>query len=84
MATDTTDRVSHILALMKQGDDAFNRRDRAGMDAAHHPEMVAHITGNAEPIRGREAHAAAMDAMVRAFPDVHVDNDPYPASVRSG
>ena len=40
--------------------------------------MVAHITGNAEPIRGREAHAAAMDAMVRAFPDVHVYNDPYP------
>jgi hypothetical protein len=84
MATDTTDRVSHILALMKQGDDAFNRRDRVGMDAAHHPEMVAHITGNAEAIRGREAHAAAMDGMVRAFPDVHVDNDPYPLQFGQG
>jgi hypothetical protein len=46
---DSTDRVPHILALMKHGDDAFNRRDKAAMDAAHHPEMVAHITGNADP-----------------------------------
>lgn len=84
MATDTPDRVSHILALMKHGDAAFNRRDTDGMDAAHHPAMVAHITGNAEPIRGRAAHAAAMDAMFRAFPDVHVDNDPYPLQFGQG
>jgi hypothetical protein len=82
--TPTTDRVAHILTLMKRGDDAFNRRDRAGMDAAHHPQMVAHITGNAEPIRGRDAHAAAMDAMFRAFPDVHVENDPYPLQFGQG
>jgi len=82
--TDTTDRVAHILALMKHGDDAFNRRDRAAMDAAHHPEMVAHITGSPDPIHGREAHAAAMDAMFRAFPDVHVDNDPYPLQFGQG
>lgn len=82
--THTADRVSHILALMKRGDDAFNRRDRAAMDAAHHPEMVAHITGSAEPIHGRDAHAAAMGAMVRAFPDVHVDNDPYPIQFGQG
>jgi hypothetical protein len=86
MATkiDSTDRVAHILALMKHGDDAFNRRDRAGMDATHHPEMVAHITGSPEPIHGREAHAAAMDAMFRAFPNVHVDNDPYPLQFGQG
>jgi hypothetical protein len=86
MATDTdaTDRVPHILSLMKQGDDAFNRRDKAAMDAAHHRNMVAHITGNAEAILGREAHAAAMDAMFRAFPDVHVDNDPYPLQFGQG
>jgi hypothetical protein len=82
--TPTADRITHILALIKQGDDAFNRRDKAAMDAAHHPEMVAHITGNAEPIHGRAAHAAAMDAMFRAFPDVHVDNDPYPLQFGQG
>jgi ketosteroid isomerase-like protein len=82
--THTTDRIAHILGLMKQGDDAFNRRDKAAMDAAHHPEMVAHITGNAEPIHGRDAHAAAMNAMFRAFPDVHVENDPYPLQFGQG
>jgi ketosteroid isomerase-like protein len=82
--TDTTARTTHILALMKQGDDAFNRRDKDGMDAAHHPEMVAHITGTAEPIHGRVAHAAAMDAMFRAFPDVHVVNNPYPLQFGQG
>jgi hypothetical protein len=43
---------------MKNGDDAFNSRDVAGMNATHHPEMIAHVTGSAEPIRGRVAHAA--------------------------
>ena len=57
LATDTpnTDRVAHILALMKHGDDAFNRRDKA-----------------------------AMDAMFRAFPDVHIENDPYPLQFGQG
>ncbi|MGI8713169.1 MAG: ester cyclase [Solirubrobacteraceae bacterium] len=69
---------------MKQGDDAFNRRDRSAMNATHHPDMIAHITGSAEPIYGRDAHAAAMDGMFRAFPDVHVDNDPYPVQFGQG
>jgi hypothetical protein len=29
-ATDSTSRTAHLLALMKQGDDAFNSRDFAG------------------------------------------------------
>jgi hypothetical protein len=82
--TSTSDRVTYVLELMKQGDDAFNRRDKDGMDAAHHPEMVAYITGSAEPVRGREAHAAAMEGMFRAFPDVHVENDPYPIQFGQG
>ncbi len=86
MTTDarTSDRVADVLALMEKGDDAFNRRDKAAMDAAHHPDMVAHIMGSAEPIRGREAHAAAMDGMFRAFPDVHIYNDPYPIQFGEG
>ncbi|MGH9062872.1 MAG: ester cyclase [Acidimicrobiales bacterium] len=62
---------------MKEGDDAFNRRDVDATNAAHHPDMIAYVTGNPEPIRGREAHAAAMAGMFQAFPDVHVHNDPY-------
>jgi hypothetical protein len=40
--------------------------------------MVAYITGLAEPVYGRQAHAAAMRQFLRIFPDMHVYNDPYP------
>jgi hypothetical protein len=69
---------------MKKGDDAFNSRDFAAMDAVHHPDMIAHVTGNAEPLYGRAAHAAAMEQFFGMFPDVHVDNDPYPIQFGSG
>jgi hypothetical protein len=82
--TDSASRTSHLLALMKQGDDAFNARDFAAMDAVHHPNMIAYVTGNAEPLYGRAAHAAAMQQFFRIFPDVHVDNDPYPVQFGSG
>lgn len=47
MATITreTTRTAHLLALMQKGDDAFNARDFAAVDAVHHPDMVAHIPG---------------------------------------
>jgi len=79
MATTTqnTSRTERLLELMKQGDDAFNNRDFAAMDAIHHPDMIAHVTGSAEPIYGRAAHAEAMKQMLAMFPDVHVNNDPY-------
>ena len=80
----TSERTAHILQLMKEGDDAFNARDLEAMDATHHPEMIAHVTGRPEPVTGREAHAAAMQGMFRAFPDVHVHNDPYPVQFGSG
>jgi ketosteroid isomerase-like protein len=82
--TSNTDRTARLLALMKQGDDAFNSRDFEAMDAVHRPDMIAHIPGNAEPIRGRAAHAAAMKEFFRIFPDVHVDNDPYSIQFGNG
>ena len=48
--TDNATRTAHLLALMKKGDDAFNARDFAAVDTVHHPDMIAHITGNAQPI----------------------------------
>jgi hypothetical protein len=33
------DRTAHLLALMKKGDDAFNARDFAAVDAIHHPDI---------------------------------------------
>jgi len=81
--TQSTSRTVHLLALMKKGDDAFNARDFAAVDAVHHPDMIAHITGNAQPIYGREAHAVAMQQMLRIFPDMRV-NTPYPIHFGSG
>ena len=81
--TDTTSRTARLLALMTKGDDAFNARDFEAVDAVHHPDMVAYIPGLAEPVYGREAHAAAMQQMLRIFPDMHV-NTPYPIQFGGG
>jgi hypothetical protein len=83
-AIQITSRTEHLLELMKKGDDGFNDRDSAAMDAVHHPDMIAYVTGNAEPLYGRAAHAAAMKQFFDMFPDVHVDNDPYPVQFGSG
>jgi hypothetical protein len=81
--TNTTTRTGHLLDLMTKGDDAFNARDWEAVDAVHHPDMVAHITGLAEPIYGSEAHSAAMQQFLRSFPDMHV-NTPYPIQFGDG
>jgi hypothetical protein len=81
--TSTTTRTAHLLELMTKGDDAFNARDWEAVDAVHHPDMVAHITGLAEPIYGSEAHSAAMQQFLRSFPDMHV-NTPYPIQFGDG
>jgi hypothetical protein len=75
--TDSTRRTAHLLELMTKGDDLFNARDWQELDDVHHPDMIAHIPGSAEPIYGREAHGAAMQQLVRMFPDIHV-HTPYP------
>ena len=76
-------RTSRLLALMQQGDDAFNARDFAAVDAVHHPEMVAYIPGSGQPIHGSVAHAAAMQQLIRIFPDIHVET-PYPVQFGNG
>jgi SnoaL-like polyketide cyclase len=75
--TETTGRTEQLLALMTRGDDLFNGRDWRALEDVHHPEMIAFIPGSAEPIYGREAHGAAMQQLVRMFPDVRV-HTPYP------
>ena len=81
--THTTSRTAHLLELMTKGDEAFNARDFEAVDAVHHPDMIAFITGLAEPVYGREAHAAAMQQFLRSFPDMHVKT-PYPIQFGSG
>ena len=83
MATTTEQRTAHLLELMTKGDDLFNARDWQALEAVHHPDMIAHVTGSAEPIYGRGAHAAAMEQLVRMFPDIRV-RTPYPIQFGSG
>jgi hypothetical protein len=80
----SSDREAHVLSLMKKGDDAFNRKDITGMNAAHHPDITAHMTGSDKPTHGRAALAAALEGMFRAFPDIHVHNDPYAIQFADG
>ena len=82
-ATHTDSRTEHLIELMTKGDDAFNARDWDAVDTVHHPDMVAYITGLADPIYGSEAHSAAMQQFLRSFPDMHV-NTPYPLRFGSG
>ena len=82
-ATPTARRTEHLLALMTMGDDLFNARDWGALEVVHHPDMIAHIPGSAEPIYGREPHGAAMQQLVRTFPDIRV-HTPYPIQFGGG
>src|SRR2546429_2039020 len=81
--TRTTNRTEHLLARMTKGDDLFNARDWRALDDVHHPDMIAHVPGSVQPIYGREAHGAAMQQLVRMFPDIHV-HTPYPIQFGDG
>jgi SnoaL-like polyketide cyclase len=82
-AARNTSRTEHLLELMTNGDDLFNARDWQALNGVHHPDMVAYVTGSAEPIYGREAHGATMKQLVRMFPDVRV-HTPYPIQFGGG
>jgi hypothetical protein len=62
---------------MTNGDNLFNARNWQELEDVHHPDMIAYMTGSADPIYGREAHGAAMQQLVEMFPDVRV-HTPYP------
>ena len=81
--TDSTSYTERLLALMTKGDDLFNARDWDALEAVHHLDMVAHVTGSADPIYGRDAHGEAMKELVRMFPDIRV-HTPYPIQFGSG
>jgi hypothetical protein len=82
-AIHNSSRTARLLELMTKGDDAFNDRDQATLDDIHYPDMIAYVTGDAQPIYGRDAHAKFMNQFVRMFPDAHV-HTPYPIHFGSG
>jgi hypothetical protein len=74
---ETSSRTTRLLELMTNGDNLFNARNWQRLEEVHHPDMIAYMTGSADPIYGREAHGAAMRQLVEMFPDVRV-HTPYP------
>ena len=82
-ATTGTSRTTHLLELMTNGDNLFNARNWQELEDVHHPDMIAYMTGSADPIYGREAHGAAMQQLVEMFPDVRV-HTPYPVQFGDG
>jgi hypothetical protein len=84
MATTTeASRTTHLLELMTNGDNLFNARNWQELEDVHHPDMIAYMTGSADPIYGRAAHGAAMQRLVEMFPDVRV-HTPYPVQFGDG
>ena len=55
-----------------------------GAIAAHEEQLICHMMGSDEPIRGDESHRKAMQGIMRSFPDVRVSNDPYPIQFGQG
>lgn len=82
-ATQNLSRTEHLLALMAHGDDLFDAREWDDLESVHHPDMIAYMTGDADPIYGRKAHGAAMRQLVQMFPDVRV-HTPYPTQFGCG
>jgi ketosteroid isomerase-like protein len=78
MKLSDTDQVAHNLQLMKEADDAFNARDYAGfLDRLHRPDVEVYETDLPAPTHTLAEHRVAVEAIVRAFPDIQVHNDPY-------
>jgi hypothetical protein len=81
--TETRSRTTRLLELMTNGDNLFNARNWQELEDVHHPDMIAYMTGSADPIYGRAAHGAAMQQLVEMFPDVRV-HTPYPVQFGDG
>jgi len=60
MHSTNTSRTAHLLELMKKGDDAFNSRDVAAMNAAHHPDITLTSCGPYDKERERFSYGLSL------------------------
>lgn len=56
--------------LVRESFDALTAGDTERLLAVAAPDLVMHLAGVAEPLRGREAWRQGYEAMRRAFPDL--------------
>ena len=72
------------LKRMKTVDDALMKGDMETFSNLHAPDTIVHWPGRPEPTRGRAAHQEELMQMGKAFPDMTVQNDPYPVGLAQG
>lgn len=72
------------LRRMRAVDDALMRNDLETFSNLHAKDTIVHWPGRPEPTRGRDAHRDELQYFKNAFPDMRVQNDPYPVGFTSG
>ncbi len=66
-----------MMHQMKTLDDAWNSQDWETFEKRHARDVAVYWPGQPEPTRGIESHRAESIEFFKAFPDNHIDNDPY-------
>jgi steroid delta-isomerase-like uncharacterized protein len=69
----THDLADTNLALVRAGFEDFNAGDLDGCVARARTDLVMHLAGVPEPLRGRETWREGAAMIRRAFPDLHAD-----------
>jgi predicted ester cyclase len=65
------------LKLMKTLDDAWNSQDWDTFSKRHAETAEIYWPGKPQPTRGKKDHKDESMEFFKAFPDNHIDNDPY-------
>jgi len=63
--------LSDVIEHERIWAEGLNRGDVSVADRAFAPDCIIHITGEAEPVRGREAWKQFVAGLLVAFPDLH-------------
>jgi steroid delta-isomerase-like uncharacterized protein len=59
-------------AVLNKTMDAFNSRDAAALASHYAEDQISLISGQPEPVRGRQGKEEMMGAFFRAFPDLEI------------
>ena len=65
------------IHLMKTLDDAWNSQDWDTFNKRHIEDVTVYWPGQSEPTRGIKEHQKEAEMFFKAFPDNHIENNPY-------
>ncbi|MBV9820555.1 MAG: ester cyclase [Solirubrobacterales bacterium] len=69
----THENLHANLSVVRTGFERFNANDIDGCLALSAPDLVMHLAGLPEPIRGRDAWREGVGVIKRAFPDLRAE-----------